>query len=121
MPLSFKKTYTFQQRKDEALRTLQHQPDHIPLVCEKEENSDIVAVNRCKLLVPKVLLVGQLLHVLRSRLKLPSEKAIFILINDEVPSNSSPLSTVYDVHKDEDGFLYIKFMGENAFGLSKEN
>ncbi|EGD84288.1 hypothetical protein H112_07980 [Trichophyton rubrum D6] len=117
---SFKKNHSFERRKREASLTLQHQPDHIPLVCEKEENSDIVDVDCCRILAPKELLVGQLLHVLRNRLRLPPEKALFILINDQLPSNSSLLSTVYDTDKDEDGFLYIKFMGENTFGTPEE-
>lgn len=28
------------------------------------------------------------------------------------------MSTIYDEHKDEDGFLYIVYSGENTFGAS---
>lgn len=28
------------------------------------------------------------------------------------------MSTIYDEHKDEDGFLYIVYSGENTFGGS---
>lgn len=27
------------------------------------------------------------------------------------------MSTIYDEHKDEDGFLYIVYSGENTFGF----
>ena len=28
------------------------------------------------------------------------------------------MSTIYDEKKDEDGFLYVTYSGENTFGLS---
>lgn len=29
------------------------------------------------------------------------------------------MSSIYDEHKDEDGFLYFTYSGENTFGLSR--
>lgn len=67
-------------------------------------------------MVPGDLSVGQFVYVIRKRIKLPSEKAIFIFINDILPPTAALMSTIYEEHKDEDGFLYVLYSGENTFG-----
>lgn len=47
---------------------------------------------------------------------MPSEKAIFIFVNDILPPTAALISTIYEEHKDEDGFLYVLYSGENTFG-----
>ena len=60
--------------------------------------------------------VGQLVYVLRKRISLPSDKAVFVFVNNTLPPSAALMSNVYLKHKDEDGFLYICYSGENAFG-----
>lgn len=88
----------------------------MPVICEKVENSDIPAIDKHKYLVPGDLSVGQFVYVIRKRIKLPSEKAIFIFVNDILPPTAALISTIYDEHKDPDGFLYVLYSGENTFG-----
>ena len=37
-------------------------------------------------------------------------------IDDVIPPTSASLKEIYDEHKDEDGFLYMTYAGENTFG-----
>lgn len=67
-------------------------------------------------MVPVDLTVGHFVYVIRKRIKLPSEKAIFIFVNDILPPTAALISTIYEEHKDEDGFLYVLYSGENTFG-----
>ena len=94
-------------------------------------------------LVPADLTVGQFVYVIRKRIKLSPEKAIFIFVNNVLPPTgaaslacqcravASPaasqsetwpvfaaalMSSIYEDHKDEDGFLYVTYSGENTFG-----
>jgi len=69
-----------------------------------------------KFLVPSDLTVGQFVLVVRKRVLLEPEKAIFLFIGDAVPPNGAHMSDLYAKHKDEDGFLYVKYSGENTFG-----
>jgi GABA(A) receptor-associated protein len=55
-------------------------------------------------------------YVIRKRLKLPAEKAIFLFVNGSIPPTAAMLNTVYEQHKDKDGFLYISYSDENVFG-----
>jgi GABA(A) receptor-associated protein len=134
-----------------------------------------------RFLVPADLTVGQFVYVIRKRIKLSPEKAIFIFVKNVLPPtgrrppqrpsnpiggaaagpvaaalgdlpntwvspphlalgaqgfNSSPpsylsshlsrppppaalMSSVYEDHKDDDGFLYITYSGENTFGAAR--
>ncbi|KAJ3035538.1 ubiquitin-like protein atg8 [Rhizophlyctis rosea] len=116
----FKDDHPFEKRKQEAEKIRQKYPDRIPCIVEKAEKSDIATIDKKKYLVPCDLTVGQFVYVIRKRIKLSPEKAIFIFVNNVLPPSSSLLSQVYQEHKDEDGFLYIIYSSENTFGTEWE-
>jgi len=58
----------------------------------------------------------QFVYVIRKRISVPPEKAIFIFVNSTLPPTAALMSTVYEQHKDEDGFMYMMYGGENTFG-----
>ena len=60
--------------------------------------------------------MGQFVYVIRKRIKLAPEKAVFIFINSLLPPTAALLSSVYEEQRDEDGFLYVQYSGENTFG-----
>ena len=60
--------------------------------------------------------VGQFVYVIRKRINIPSDKAIFIFVNNTLPPTAALMSTVYEQHRDEDGFMYFTYSGENTFG-----
>jgi GABA(A) receptor-associated protein len=114
--MGFKENNDEKKRRYESGHILKKYPDRIPCIIERKEGSDIASVDKNKYLVPSDLTMGQLLYVIRKRIKLAPEKAIFILIDDKIPCSMSPVSKVYTENKDEDGFLYIVYSGENTFG-----
>lgn len=78
------------------------------------------------------------MYVIRKRIKLSPEKAIFIFVDEVLPPTAALMSSIYEEHKgmhipvnslypstiltrspDEDGFLYITYSGENTFGLEE--
>lgn len=74
-----------EKRKAEADRIRDKYPDRIPVICEKVDKSDIPTVDKKKYLVPADLTVGQFVYVIRKRIKLNPEKAIFIFVNQVLP------------------------------------
>lgn len=114
---NFKNKFSFDKRYNESKNILKKYPDRIPVIVEKNQNNNINDIDKNKYLVPNDLTVGQFIYVIRKRIKLSPEKAIFIFVGDNVlPANTSLMSTIYDFYKDEDGFLYITYSGENTFG-----
>jgi GABA(A) receptor-associated protein len=105
-----------EKRKSEAERIRAKYPDRVPVICEKADRSDIPDIDKKKYLVPADLTVGQFHYVIRKRIKLAPEKALFLFCNNSIPPNASLMSTVYEEQKDEDGFLYIQYSGESTFG-----
>ncbi|XP_042436054.1 autophagy-related protein 8C-like isoform X2 [Zingiber officinale] len=114
----FKLEHPFEWRQAEAVRIREKYPDRIPVIVEKADRSDITDIDKKKYLVPADLTVGQFVYVVRKRIKLSAEKAIFIFVKNTLPPTASMISAVYEEHKDEDGFLYMTYSGENTFGSS---
>ncbi|KAI3628176.1 hypothetical protein CBS14141_002177 [Malassezia furfur] len=107
MRSTFKKEHSFAQRKSEADRIRQKYPDRIPVICEKADKTDIPTIDKKKYLVPSDLTVGQFVYVIRKRIKLMPEKAIFIFVGDVLPATAALMSSIYEEYHDEDGFLYV--------------
>ncbi|KAF5957479.1 hypothetical protein HYC85_004704 [Camellia sinensis] len=130
----FKQEHDFEKRRAEAARIREKYSDRIPIrywvdekyaqssphwigvIVEKAERSDIPNIDKKKYLVPADLTVGQFVYVIRKRIKLSAEKAIFIFVDNILPPTGAIMSTIYDEKKDEDGFLYVTYSGENTFG-----
>ncbi|XP_056856272.1 autophagy-related protein 8f isoform X1 [Raphanus sativus] len=105
-----------EKRSAEAARIREKYPDRIPVIVEKAEKSDIPTIDKKKYLVPADLTVGQFVYVIRKRIKLSAEKAIFIFVDNVLPPTGALMSAVYEDKKEEDGFLYVTYSGENTFG-----
>ncbi|KAF5472782.1 hypothetical protein F2P56_009471, partial [Juglans regia] len=89
------------------------------ILCSVEGSSlgCIICICCCsRYLVPADLTVGQFVYVVRKRIKLSAEKAIFVFVKNTLPPTASLMSAIYEENKDEDGFLYMTYSGENTFG-----
>ena len=115
---SFKREFSFAKRSLEAKRIMSKYNDRIPIICEKAiiAGNDCPNIDKKKYLVPIDLTVAQFIYVIRKRLKLDSEKAMFIFIDGQVPTNSHMISDIYYKSKDKDDFLYVTYALENTFG-----
>ncbi|KAK6934466.1 Autophagy protein Atg8 ubiquitin-like, partial [Dillenia turbinata] len=132
------------RRQTEAARIREKYPNRIPVIVEKAERTDIPDIDKKKLssflischlvcwsnqagdcwqniyLVPADLTVGQFVYVVRKRIKLSAEKAIFIFVKNILPTTAAMMSAIYEDNKDEDGFLYMTYSGENTFGYEND-
>jgi len=73
-------------------------------------------ISKTKYLVPEDMTMGQFLYIVRKRIKLPPEQAVFVFVDGRLPQTSATLADLYRKHKDTDGFLYATYSGENTFG-----
>jgi len=116
----FKQEHSLDSRREESQKIRRKYPDRIPVVVEKVSNSSIPDIDKRKFLVPSDLTVAQFMYIIRKRIQLAPEKAMFLFVNRMLPTTSSTMGIIYDEHKDEDGFLYIAYSGENTFGEEEE-
>ena len=119
--MTFKEKHSFEKRENEFKRINEKYPERIPVIVEKLESSkpseDLPDLEKKKFLVPRNITFGQFLYIIRSRIQLSSEKALFVFVNNNViPTTSDTLEIIYSKYKDEDGFLYCGFSGESTFG-----
>ena len=113
----FKKTYSLDERKYESSRIIAKYEDRIPIIVEKEKTSNLPLMDRKKYLVPKDMKYGKFLFVIRRKIALSEDKALFTFINGKsIPPLSYSIGQLYDSYKDEDGFLYITYCEESTFG-----
>lgn len=113
----FKDEKTFELRQKEAQRVRSKYPDLVPVICERVKNSELPNTMRRKYLVPQSLTMGQFMYVLRRRINLDANRAMFLFLNgDTLAPTAELVSAMYETHKDEDGFLYMTYSGENTFG-----
>jgi len=116
--ISFKEKQSFEQRLIESTNIKNKFPGRIPVIVERASNThtDIPLIDKNKFLVPGDLTLGQFIFIIRKRLILSPEKALFIFVNNNLPLTSHLIRELYSIHCDPDGFLYIKYASENTFG-----
>ena len=100
----------------QSKKILKKYPDRIPIIVNKHKNSDIADIDKKKYIVPKDMNINSFVYVIRRRIKLTSDQAIFVTINKELCGSNKTIEELYNKHKAEDGFLYIEYSAENTFG-----
>ena len=116
---SFKEEFTFEKRKLESEKMLRDHPDRIPIIVERasSSNPDIPYLDKCKFLVHSDTTLGIFMNsVIRKRLKLSKSLGLFIYSGNSLPPIQNTIGTIYNSYKDDDGFLYLTYTGENTFG-----
>ncbi|XP_076339004.1 gamma-aminobutyric acid receptor-associated protein-like 2 isoform X3 [Tachypleus tridentatus] len=116
----FKEKYSFEQRKKEAANVRTKYPDRIPVVVERDPGSTIPTVDKHRFLVPDDISVAHFMWIIRKRIQLAPEKAIFLFIDRMLPQSSATMGEIYREHSEEDGFLYIIYSGESTFGFNDQ-
>jgi GABA(A) receptor-associated protein len=116
--MSFRDGTSFNDRLNKSRKIIKQFPDRIPIICEIStvSNNNYPKLDKNKYLVPSNFTLGQFIFIIRKRLELPPEKAIFLFINDQIYNSTKILSNIYEFNKDQDGFLYITYTFENTFG-----
>ena len=113
--ISFKDKYSLEKRLNESTTIVSKYPNRIPIIVERF-NRSLPEIDRKKYLAPSDLSVGNFMYVIRKRIKLKPEKSLYLFFNNKLLPVNILLGSAYDKHKDDDGFLYIKYCEESTFG-----
>lgn len=107
----------FEARKAESARLLQLHPSRVPVIVRRSTScSRSVEIDKTKFLVPEDITTMQFVDVIRKRIRLNKNEAIFLYSNSSLLSGPSTIRAVFSRHRSEDGFLYVFYALENTFG-----
>jgi GABA(A) receptor-associated protein len=87
----------------------------VPLIMERG-SKDAPHIDKEKFLVPVDLTMAQLSFVVRKRLQMRAGDALFLMVNNTLCTSTATAGSMYDTHRDTDGFLYVTYTLENTFG-----
>merc|ERR1712112_814101 len=105
MKWQYKEEHPFEKRRAEGEKIRKKYPDRVPVIVEKKKH-----------LVPSDLTVGQFYFLIRKRIHLRPEDALFFFVNNVIPPTSATMGALYQEHHEEDFFLYIAYSDESVYG-----
>lgn len=114
--MSYREKTPFDKRQREASQIREKYPGRVPVIVEKVAKSDVPDLDKNKYLVPGDLTLGQFIYVIRRRLILPAEKALFIFVNNTLVTTGTSIREIYMNYAEEDGYLYMNYSSESTFG-----
>lgn len=104
-----------ESRQKESAQVKAKYPDRCPVIVYTDDKN-IGPLDKYKYLVPEDITLAQFMQIIRKKIKLDSKQAIWLYVGDSMPVTSITLNSLHNDSADEDGFLYIKLVGENVFG-----
>ncbi|CAM4783847.1 unnamed protein product [Rotaria magnacalcarata] len=99
MRWEFKINNPYENRRAEGERIRREYPDRCAVVVERAPNSRIPDLPSKKYLVPNDLTVGQFYFLIRKRIQLRPEDALFFFVNNTIPSTSMTMGALYQEHQ----------------------
>ena len=76
-----------EHRSAESAKIRAKYPERIPVIVQRAAKSQIPDIDKRKFLVPADLTVAQFMWIIRKRVQLPPEKAIFLFVGRLLPQS----------------------------------
>ncbi|XP_067120025.1 uncharacterized protein [Centruroides vittatus] len=116
MKFAYKQDVSLEQRRKEGKKIREKYPDRVPVIVEKVPDTRINDLDKKKYLVPSDLTVGQFYFIIRKKVNLRSEDALFLFVNNTIPIVSDTMGFLYQQNHEEDYFMYIAYSDESVYG-----
>ena len=81
----------------------------MPVIVEKAPKARLGDLDKKKYLVPSDLTVGQFYFLIRKRISLRPEDALFFFVNNTFPPTSATMGALYQVTIKDDSRIYVNF------------
>jgi len=120
MKWQYKEENSFEKRRAEGEKIRKKHPDRIPVIVEKAPKCRLQDLDKKKYLVPSDLTVGQFYFLIRKRIHLRPDEALFFFVNNVIPPTAATMGQLYQDHHEEDMFLYIAYSDESVYGNDDE-
>ena len=101
--------------RSEIQRVLHKFPDRVVVLMERH-GEDVPLLDKWKYVVPSDLTGQQFMLVIRNRLVLRKEQALFLMANSSLVPMHATMSQLKHQFAEETGALRLTYSGENVFG-----
>ncbi|XP_050314766.1 microtubule-associated proteins 1A/1B light chain 3C-like isoform X2 [Anthonomus grandis grandis] len=105
-------------RKEEVMAIRNRFPNKIPVIVQKYwKDNQLPQLDKSKFLVPQDITMSQFQTIIRNRMRMNQNQALYLLVNDRsMLSLSLTLGEVYSEHAGPNGFLYVTYASQEVFG-----
>merc|ERR1712198_427310 len=116
MKWQYKEEHPYEKRRAEGEKIRRKYPDRVSRHCREESQSKNWRLRQEK--VPGTLRshCWPIYFLIRKRISLRPEDALFFFVNHVVPPTSATMGSLYQEHHEEDFFLYIAYSDESVYG-----
>ena len=118
MENNFKNNNDLEKRLRQFDKIKREYPTKIPIILEKASNCTLNKNIKSKYILSYDLTMAEFMSIIREKLELESEKALFFLADNRYSLlGNDILGEIYEKYKDkEDGFLYVTYTDEVIYG-----
>lgn len=109
----FKTNSSFDERKEYSKLLGLKFPDRVPVIVDADDD---LKIEKTKFLIPRSKSIGEFLFLIRKKIKLKKEEALYIFVNNQIPRHSKLMSEIFQEHKSACGFLFVELKKEATFG-----
>jgi len=123
MRWKYKEENTFKKRKEVSAQKRKDQPLWIPVVIQRTDPDGFQAGAMAfkPILTEATSNYRKFIDYVRDKFKLPDTETLYFFVNGIIPHLQDSMISLYEQHKDDDGFLYVAVANENVPGLSFAN
>jgi len=117
--MQFKIDHSFEERVDQSRKIMKKFPDRVPVIVERVSRGPFIGeLTKTKFLLPYDATVAGFMGTLRKQVVANSSDGFYMFCGNKnvLVSGSNTFQHLYANYKDDDGFLYMMYAGENVFG-----
>jgi hypothetical protein len=117
--MNFKENHSLTERRAKSQRLLNKHPDRVPVVVERATSGTFVGeLENSRFLLACDATVGGFMATIRKHVIANSSDGLYMFCGNKkvLVSGSNTFQHLYANYKDDDGFLYMLYAGENVFG-----
>lgn len=110
-------SFPLEERQTQSFRLIKRFPEKYPVIIDRISRRD-PKLDKNKYLIPNDQTLSQVIYLLRKRLRLTPEQAIFFFSDGTLLSGNMTISQIHHLSalKYNDGFTYLFYSLENTFG-----
>jgi GABA(A) receptor-associated protein len=116
---TFKDISSIEKRKVLSDKIRSKHTGTVPIIVSADVTCKFT-LKRNKYITPENIPMSHLFYTVRKHVNLTETEALFFFIDKDgkmiIPTSSELVGIVHEQYKEDDGFLYITLMKENAFG-----